>query len=144
MGMLAKICREVNNWFQTEIWTGQFKIENGIINLDKIIEEGDLQNGQYFRIMGSIFNDGVYEFPAEDLKDETFNGAVWCMAVPQEFLQLVEDIEKWESTYAEFLNSPYQSESFGGYSYSKASGESGGAVTWKSQFKPDLNKWRKI
>jgi glycosyltransferase involved in cell wall biosynthesis len=49
--------------------------------------------------------------------------------------------------YADKLNSPYSSESFGGYSYSKASGTDnhGNDVTsWQSKFASRLNHWRKI
>ena len=45
------------------------------------------------------------------------------------------------------LASPYQSESFGGYSYTKASAgssDSGEGITWQKKFKSQLNQWRKI
>lgn len=147
MKMLATICRELNNWFETEIYTGQFVIEDGQLQ-NGIIEDGDLKNGQHFRIVGSIFNDGVYTHPVSDLRDETFNGAIWCMAVPNEFLELVNDVEKWRDKYSGALNSPYQSESFGGYSYSmkgsSSYSSSSDTITWKTQFKNELNRWRKI
>ena len=142
--MLTQICRDLNNYFETEIYTGKFVIENGEIDLSEIVNEGDLRTGQYFRIAGSIFNDGIYQYPATELQDEEFNGAVWCMAIPKDFLELVEKIQSWSNTYDSTLNSPYQSESFGGYSYSNVSGNSGGAITWKSQFRSELNNWRKM
>jgi hypothetical protein len=50
---------------------------------------------------------------------------------------------EWELANADSINSPYQSESFGGYSYSKESGGEGG-MNWKTHFANELWKWRKI
>lgn len=140
---LTNFCREIKNWFEVENGRhfGTFDIINNTISLDF------LQEGQYFRIIGSVFNDGVYQYPATDLVDEEFNGAIWAMAVPDEVITLVNDISDWVDANADVLNSPYQSESFGGYAYSKESGASsnGASVTtWQGHFASQLNKWRKI
>jgi hypothetical protein len=103
-----------------------------------------LQEGQYFRIVGSVFNDGVYKYPATELKDEVFNGGIWEMAIPKELIELSTEIENWNNNNTSVLNSPYQSESFGGYSYTKKSGTNGGDLTWQSQFASQLNQWRKV
>ena len=142
--MLGQILAYIHNWFVTEIVTGDYVISNGSIDLDF------LQEGQYFRIFGSVFNDGVHQYPANDLKDESFSGVVWAMAVPPEVIALCDEIKDWEAKYGEAVNSPYQSESFGGYSYSKASASYGngtGSVPvngWRSAFASRLNRWRKI
>lgn len=142
--MLTELCAELKNWFDRDQpkWYGQFKIENGAIELD-------LQSGQYFRIIGSVFNDGVYQYPVSDLTDEVFSGAVWAMAVPPAVIALSEEIDAWQTQYADVLKSPYTSESFGGYSYTRASGGSSGGVSndapsWQSTFASRLNQWRKI
>lgn len=144
--MIAQICKEINNWFEKCICTGRFTITDGVIDLTDLAEDGDLQSGQYFRVAGSVFNDGVYEYPAAEMVDETFVGAIWCMAPPKDFLDLVDDISAWNVKYADAIESPYQSESFGGYSYSKSNSGSDGnsGASWKSQFKSRLNRWRKI
>lgn len=106
-----------------------------------------LRAGQYFRIVGSVLNDGVYQYGDCALRDETFEGAVWAMAVPSEFLRLEEEIKAWRTQYENAANSPFQSESFAGYSYTKSSanGNSGGSVTgWQGVFASRLNKWRKL
>jgi hypothetical protein len=67
------------------------------------------------------------------------------MAIPKDFLALAKEIEDWQAKYGDVLNSPYTSESFGGYSYSKASGKNGGgAVTWQDAFATRLNLYRRI
>lgn len=140
--MLNELCKEINNWFVQKIYFDEYTIEDGIL----IVPE--LQQGQYFRIVGSVFNDGVYKYPATGLNDETFDGAVWAMAIPQEVIALSSEIEEWVDKYAKVDSSamsPYQSESFGGYSYSKASsGDENGGNTWQSVFRSRLNQWRKI
>ena len=141
--MLEELMRECRNWFviPNGVHLGTFAIKDGSIALPF------LAVGQYFRIIGSVFNDGVYQYGAGGLSDETFDGAVWALAVPAAFISLVEDVEAWRNKYENAANSPFQSESFAGYSYTKssASGNSGGSVTgWQSVFAARLNKWRKI
>ncbi len=137
--MIDQICREINNYFDVERIFDNFTISGGSIDLP-------LQEGQYFRIIGSIFNDGVYQYGEElDLKDETFDGAIWAMAVPNQVIALSEEINQWILDNSEILSSPYQSESFGGYSYSlkNSSSSDDGALTWQSHFASRLNVWRK-
>lgn len=141
--MLEELMRECRNWFVVSngVHLGTFTIEDGSIALPFLVI------GQYFRIIGSTFNDGVYQYGTGGLTDETFDGAVWALAVPAAFVSLVEDVEAWRDKYESATNSPFQSESFAGYSYTKssASGNSGGSVTgWQGVFAARLNKWRKL
>ena len=139
--MLEQVLMNIRNWFPVKggIYSGTFTIKDGGITLPF------LADGQYFRICGSVFNDGLHQYPASDLKAETFEGTVWALAVPQAVIELASEIESWQKKNGEASVSPYQSESFGGYSYSKATdAETGGAVTWQSAFKKQLSAWRKI
>ena len=154
--MLEELCHELNNWFDENPkdgtkrhYFGEFTIENGALDLSEI----GIQTGQYFRIVGSVFNDGVYQYPANGLADEIFDGAVWAMAIPSPVIALADDVDAWQSKYGSvdsLAMSPFQSESFGGYSYSKSNSNgstgngSGGAGTWQDAFANRLNKWRKI
>ena len=144
--MLTEICQEIRNWFKQSSYYGKFTITDGIIDLSEL--NGAIKDGQYIRIIGSTFNDGVWQYPTQILQDETFEGTVWALNIPLAVLKLSEDIDAWEKKYNNPESpavSPYQSESFGGYSYSKASsGSSGNMVTWKSVFADKLNRWRKI
>lgn len=145
--MLTELCKEINNWFEYAKFFGTFTIENGVITGNY-----SLQENQYFRIVGSVFNDGVYQFGDAELEDETFTGAIWAMAVPKEVIALASDIKDWSDKYLgvdSAAMSPFNSESFGGYSYSKSSGgSSSGNVdlsgTWQGAFADRLNHWRKI
>ena len=139
--MLEQVLMNIRNWFPVKggIHSGTFTIKDGGITLPF------LAYGQYFRICGSVFNDGLHQYPATDLVDEEFSGAIWELAIPPAVVDLADEIQKWQEKNGEVSVSPYQSESFGGYSYSKATDSaSGGAVTWKSAFKQQLSAWRKI
>lgn len=149
--MLTDLCRELHNWFENRDKDGNL---SGRIFGTFAIKDGSMtvkgaKDGQYVRIVGSTFSDGVHQYPLSGLTDETFDGAVWLMDVPPEVLALDKEIDAWREQYQDVLNSPYQSESFGGYSYSKASAGGGGAaggtaVTWQSTFADRLSHWRKI
>ena len=152
---LTELCKELNNYFEDARYFGNYTVSGGVIELSELIADGSLQLGQYFRIAGSIFNDGVYQYTTElnTLVDENIHGVIWTMRVPKEVLGLLADINAWIAKYSasdEHSDSPYQSESFGGYSYSKSSGNSssnGSAAdvgTWQNAFRSRLNKWRKI
>lgn len=144
--MLTEICAELKNWFikdEQDIHEGTFTVDGAdIAPLDF------LQDGQYFRIVGSVFNDGVHKKDSSlNLVSETFDGAIWAMRLPKAVIDLDGKIKDWIDKYGEAADSPYNSESFGGYSYTKggssgASGASGNG--WKHSFAGELNKWRKI
>lgn len=151
--MLSELCRELRNWFDRgqPHFHGAFEIKDG--HIADVDFNDAIQPNQYYRIQGSVFNDGVYKNDSETtLTDELFVGAVTLMAIPKEVLTLSEDIDKWIEQYGgvESTNmSPFSSESFGGYSYSKGSGASNSgaasnSVGWQSIFANRLNKWRKI
>ena len=139
--MLEQVLMHLKNWFLVPggIHEGTYTIEDGGIALPF------LANGQYFRIFGSVFNDGLHQYPASDLKAETFEGTVWALSVPQAVIELAEEMDAWQKKNGDASVSPYQAESFGGYSYSKATDSaSGGAVTWQTAFRSRLNAWRKL
>jgi len=144
--MLSEICQELKNWFDRNQpkFHGDFEISDGKITDEAFIVA--IQNNQYFRIIGSIFNDGVYKYTDDlELTDESFSGSIWFMAIPKEVIALSTEITEWLTKYGESINSPYQSESFGGYSYNKSSGGSdSSAPSWQSTFASKLNLWRKI
>lgn len=136
--MIVEVCLEIKNWFtdREDIHVGNFEIKGGLLQ-----SPFDLKEGQYFRICGSTFNDGIYRYGRNKLVDEEFHGAIWCMKVPRDFIELVEEIETFVSKNDE--TSTFLSESFGGYSYSKAS-KNGMPLTWRDVFRNRLNRYRKI
>lgn len=148
--MLNELCGYLRNYFDKEKHFGDFVIENGVISAQSDL--GLLEN-QYIRIVGSVLNDGVYQFKAagiEGLVDEVFNGAIWSLKIPKEIIAIDAEINAWKAKY-EVVDgaamSPFTSESFGGYSYSKSTGGSDDgskAVGWQNAFANRLSQWRKI
>ena len=132
--MLETVLMYLNNWFVVSRYDDTYTIEDGGITLPFLVD------GQYFRIVGSLFNDGVYQYPAE-LTDETFDGSVWAMAIPKALLSTVKEITAWQAKNGD--SGPYTSESFGGYSYSKATNSKGMAVGWRDVFAAQLSPWKK-
>lgn len=150
--MLGTICAEIKNYFtfENDRHIGDFTISDGIITPAIDIPT------KYIRIVGSHLNDGVHQYTEENgwgLEDEAqFHGAIWIMSPPADFLQLASEIEAWQAKYGGVNSenlSPFQSESFGGYSYSKGSSGSSSSgkssvPTWQSQYASRLNQYRRI
>lgn len=150
---LSEVCRELNNYFDYDRFFGTFNIVDSTLTYEGGVMSDLLQEGQYFRIVGSVFNDGVHVFNSSTIKslthNETFDGAIWAMAVPPDVIALSAEIDDWLKLYGGVDSqamSPYNSESFGGYSYSKSAGNSvnGGGSDWMGVFGSRLKKWRKI
>ena len=139
--MLEQVLTHIHNWFQLEIYPGKYVIQDGRFALPF------LQNGQYFRIIGTLFNDGLHQYgPAmEILHDENFTGTIWALAIPRAVIALADEVVTWQEKYGEQAASPYLSESFGGYQYSKGTiGGQSGASNWQAAFRSRLNPWRKL
>ena len=151
--LLEEVCQNLRNWFVSydkgDVFSGSFEVKDGVITGQGQTKTPTINAGDYFRIIGSRQNDGVYIAGTDTPKDEYFNGQVWILRPPAAFLALLNDIAQWQERNgaADSANmSPFTSESFGGYSYSKgAAGQTGGtAITWQRQFSSRLNAWRKI
>ena len=149
--MLTDLCQELRNWFDRDMpkLFGTFSIhDNEIYKVEDGVETPlssyGLADNQYFRVVKSVFNDGVHQYPVADLSEEQFDGAVWFMAIPPSVISLSNRIDEWRGKYEEVTSSPYVSESFGGYSRTLATGNGSGSNTWQSTFKSELNRWRKL
>ncbi len=138
--MLERVLRYMHNRF-----------ERGSYVSGRFIFPGELPlaNGQYYWVEGSALNDGLHQHPADDLEPEEFEGRIVPLAVPRAVVELAEEIEDWCYANSKVLDSPYQSESFGGYSYSKGgsgggSGPGLGGEGWQERYAPRLRQWRKL
>jgi len=136
--MLEEVLRHLNNYFVIKdgVHTGKYEISSSALDLDF------LQENQYFRVVGSVFNDGVHQYPTDELVDETFNGEVWALAIPKAVVDISTEISAWNTNNPP---SAYVSEAFGGYSRTLAtSGGTGAPVSWQDVFRGRLNAWRKL
>lgn len=139
--MLEAILRHLHNWFPVygAARTGEFEIVSGELHADF------LKQGQYYRIIGSVFNDGLHRYPFEEgnsLVDEVFKGEIWPLAIPREVISLSKEIEEYREKNPA---TDKVSESFGGYSYSRGTDGNGAASGgWTLAFRKELNCWRKV
>lgn len=147
--MLEEVLRYINNRFDRDgngvaygSESGTFTVDGGSLDADGLIE------GQYFWIEGSILNDGLHLYPDSDLQDETFYGRIVYLAIPRAVVEIADEIEQWNASNADTVNSPLQSESFGGYSYTRASGGAQGnempSAAWQLQYGARLRPYRKL
>lgn len=118
--MLEQILMEIHNWFRARddvdgIHPGTYTIEKGRLVLPF------LAPGQYYRIVGSVFNDGLHQYESwtDHLSDETFDGAIWALAIPKTVVDAAAEAETWMAKNGAVVGGVYSSESFGGYSYTK-------------------------
>ena len=132
--MIDEICASLHNYFAVDIVPGEYTVNDGEITLPF------LAAGQFFRVVGSVFCDGVYRCGDKLPADETFDGAILALAIPPALEAIAAEIEEWKAKNADVLASPYQSESFGGYSYTKGSD----SASWQGVFAKRLNRWRKL
>lgn len=151
--MLEAVLEYLHNWFERNpvtrernVANGRFEVRGGTLTG---APSGLLADGQFFRIRGSRFSDGLHTWPCEgQLEDEVFTGSVWALAVPRAVTDLADEIAEWCKENGDVQNSPYDSESFGGYSYTKGGGSGSSALsrggTWQSVLAARLAPWRKL
>jgi hypothetical protein len=145
--MLNEICGHLHNFFDTrdgefiDRTADTFTISSGVI----FPLPSSLIAGQYIRIVGSLLNDGIYLLPSNftisSLVNETFTGVIFGLAIPRDLVTLDSEITAYVAANPA---SGYVSESFGGWSGTKATGANGAALSWESVYAKRLNRWRKI
>ena len=139
---MTRLCGRLKNYFagEDDIHEGEYVISGGALS-----PLGFLRSGQYFRIVGSVFNDGVYVHPTAELHDEVFFGAVWAMRVPPDLVSLCEEITAFETKLSAMRaeTGAYQSESFGGYSYSLSADVPAALKAWQAALRARLTQYRK-
>lgn len=152
--MLQEVLEYIHNRFIQKSHSGSYSISGGVIS-----PMPELTEGQRFWIVGSALNDGLYTFHSdfitndddtavEGFADEDFDGVICAAAIPKRLLALSADILGWVGQYGAVTNSPYTSESFGGYSYTRgtksAGAGAGSGVGWQDVFADRLKTWRKL
>jgi len=149
--MLTEICAEIKNYFtyEDDKHIGDWAVVSG-----EITPSFDIPT-DYIRIVGSRKNDGVHKRGQNgfDLVDEgSFHGAVWVMSPQKAFLDLAAEIAAWQAKNGALDSqamSPFNSESFGGYSYSKSGGSASGGsssagASWRDAYATRLDIYRRI
>ena len=134
---VAAVMRHVTNFFLREAVEGVFTISgDGVLS--------PAVDAPYIAVTGSMWHDGLYDSASDMMTghEETFEGTVWALCPPAQFLALCKEIEAYEAKNP--TGAPV-SESFGGYSYSRGtSGQSGCAITWREAFSEALRPYKRM
>lgn len=141
---IETVLKECNNFFYRTKEVDRFTIADG--NIEVI---GTYLVGQYIRISNSMANDGIYKIESivdskifiTGLIDETFEGTIYGLAIPKSFINLVTDIETYDSGKTK---SNTTSESFNNYSVSYAKDKNGSPLQWQGIFKSELDTFRQM
>ena len=142
---MERILKYLNNYFYSFGKRGEFEANRNVLN----VKDG-FYLGQYIKVCGSNFNDGVYRIVGTEdsgicldraLNKETFNGVIFGLKVPKNLQELNFKIESYIESNS---NNNFVSESFGDYSYTRTTGRNGGLLTWQEAFREELKPYRKM
>ena len=147
---LTAVCRALRNWFhapqsESTTQTGTITIENWTVSPLNI----PFIPGGYVRIIGSLLNDGIYHI-GQDMRidgalDETFTGTLTLLAIPRDFLELVQEIDQFvDANKKDSSAGQFTSESIGDYSYTRSAGKDGVRISWQEMFKTRLHPYRRM
>lgn len=132
------VMRHVRNYFERGWVDGTLVISGGVLSVPV--------DAPYIAITNSRYNDGVHRMLSDTvaehpLRDETFSGRIWLLYPPANFLDLCADASSFdEKNPAGAL----KSESFGEYSYTRASAGSGDLLTWETALASRLMPYRRM
>lgn len=137
---IEAVMQECRNFFETGYQEREYSIADGAIT-----PNGLLAAGQYIAITGSLMNNGVYRvgdgITLEGAVNEEFFGRVWFLCPPKAFVELCAEIAKFD---AKSPVTALKSETFGGYSYTLATGQNGAVLGWKEAFAGRLTPYRRM
>lgn len=128
---VAAVMRQVRNFFDRGYMDGRFTIAGSVLS--------PAPAAPWIAISGSLYNDGVYPLSGGFLAgvtDEVFTGRVWLLYPPKDFLDLCNEMSAYDDKHPP---GAYQSESFGGYSYTRSAGDGG---AWQQAYKDRLTPYR--
>lgn len=131
-----------SNYFES----GWLEAEFSVDKFGRITPDAGVLDGQYIAITGSVLNNGVYQVRGgcivDGAQEETFRGRIWYLCPPRAFVQLCAKIEEYREKNAD--GNAMLTESFGEYSYTKATNGRGSAATWQDVFWNQLKPYMKM
>lgn len=137
---VSDVMREVRNYFPRYRIDGHWRAEHGaLVDCDMLLM------GDWIAVSGSMRNNGVYQV-AEDgavpgLRDEQWDGTVWLLGPPEDFLTLCAQIDAWCEKHPE---DDVKREQFGAYSVERAVDAQGVPMGWQHVFASALKPWRRM
>lgn len=136
---IAAVMRRVRNYFERGYRKGTFSIVGNVLS--------PVVDAPMIAVTGSKYHNGVYAsvngvMMGADVKpDETFEGIVWKLYPPDDFLELCEQISKYDDKNPV---GALASEKFGDYSYTRDTNYSQGGAEWQNAFATSLTPYRRM
>lgn len=135
---VAAVMRQINNFFEVGYVDGRFAISGNAL--------APAPESAWCCISGSRSHDGVWQVCGGKLQgmtgglpDEEFDGRVWMMKPPADFLALCTEISAYDDKNPV---GAYMQESFGGYSYMRQ--QSSGSKAWQDMYSGRLMHYRRM
>lgn len=135
---VADVMRHCRNYFEIGYVEGTFRITGNALP--------ESEGVHYVYISGSLYHSGVHEVSdgfitdiSDDVHDEEFDGRVWLLAPPVDFLRMCEEIADFENHRPA---GGLTHEEFGGYSRSWDATETG--KDWTHTFRSALVPYVKM
>lgn len=135
---VAAVMRQINNYFEVGHMDGTIVISgNAILPVPR---------AEWCFVKGSMTHDGVWQVSDGVLTDvtayhpdEEFDGRIWLLSPPADFLALCSEISAFDDKNP---TGAYLQESFGGYSYIRSQNIAG--RSWRDVFKERLAPYRRM
>ena len=136
---VAAVMRHINNFFEVGCISGGFAISGNAIC--------PAPESPWCYVSGSWLHEGLWQVLGGKLQgmqgrlpDEEFDGRVWLLKPPPDFLALCEEISSYDDKNP---TGALISESFGDYSYTR-SGSAATAKGWQAAFAERLSPYRRM
>lgn len=134
------LMRETRNFFPAAAMDGTWTLHSGALSPSDGFHVGD-----WVAVTGSVNNNGVYQLSEgcviPGAVDESWDGRIWLLAPPADFLALAEEIGNWAKQQGA---AAAVKESFGAYSRELATDSEGKPLTWQAYFARHLAPWRRM
>jgi hypothetical protein len=138
---VAAVMRQCRNYFQVGYIDGTFRITGNALS--------GAEGAHWVYISGSAFHSGVWEVcdgyltgrSVDGLHDEEFEGRVWFLDPPEEFLELCKTIKTYEEKNPV---GAFVQERFGEYSYTRANSDTAADMGWQNVFSVELAAYRRM
>ncbi len=134
---VADVMRQISNYFEVGCISGRIAISGGAV--------APVPQSPWVCVKGSWMHDGVYQVVDGKLDklpgllpDEEFEGRVWLLKPPADFLALCDEISAYDDKNPV---GAYLKESFGGYSYMRR--QVTGSAAWEDVFAGRLAAFRR-
>ena len=133
IGMVMRVCR---HYFPADRMDGAWQVKGGVLAPE--VPDG------LIAVSGSMRHNGVWEVSGgkiESETDEAWNGRVWMLAPPKEFMGLCEEIDAWREKHP---SQALKSERFGEYACEYAAGKDGTPLGWQAVFAAKLQPYKRM